>query len=61
MGGRIELYIRCNQYVASDCDFVAVNKGAVHVDRHVVSQIDISAIVADKGKPYGHVGADASE
>lgn len=61
VGGGIELHVGCDQHVIPDFDPVAVHEGTVHVDGYVVPQVNIAAIIADKGLPYGYVCADLPE
>ena len=49
MRRRVKLYIGSDQNIVSDFDFIAVHKGAVHVNGHIVSDMDIVSVIAEKG------------
>lgn len=55
MRRRVKLYIGSDQNIVSDFDFIAVHKGAVHVNGHIVSDMDIVSVIAEKRLGYRNV------
>ena len=61
MRRRIELHIGGDQNIVSDGYRIAVYECTVHVYGYIVSQMDISSIIADKRQANGYVRPDAAK
>lgn len=57
----VKLDIRRDERVAADRDGVAIDEGAVHVDGHVVPDMDVAPIIAEERLADRDVRADVAE
>ena len=48
MGCRIKLYVRTDQHPIANGYCIAVHKGAIHINRYLIPNIDISSIITAK-------------
>ena len=48
VGRRVDLHVGSDQNIVADPDFIAVYKRAIHVDRHIIAEVHIAAVIAEE-------------
>src|SRR5690606_39516695 len=61
MGGRVDVHARTKQNVIADVHFGGVQHNAVEVEKDPASQVDIAAVIAEKGRLDHNLVAHGAE